>query len=132
MDASTIEEFDFPKDIQDREYRVFPEELENDSQVLFHGTSHEAFKAICKEGFKAAKKLSSISFAHNSSLAMGYACGPEDNGVIIAIRFDSQQALDMKYQSSISTTSAISLQSSAIAMSSVLTSISSVGRKPNP
>jgi len=84
---SPLIQFQWPSNIRDAEYRVFPDEIENDSDILFHGTSCAAFEFIQRDGFKATKVLPSISFARQSSLALSYACNRAGNGVVIAVRF---------------------------------------------
>jgi RNA:NAD 2'-phosphotransferase (TPT1/KptA family) len=88
-----MEVFDFPSDIQERDYRVFPDTLEKDAEVLFHGTSRDAFEAISREGFSPSKVLKSVSFARDSALALSYACQDEGNGVILVVRFCSQSGV---------------------------------------
>ena len=79
--------------LEDRGYRVFPDVLENEEYVCFHGTAEENLHSIIKEGFSIVGNLPSVSFARSSSLALKYACeGRTDQakkGCIIVVRFDS-------------------------------------------
>ncbi|MEZ0084931.1 hypothetical protein ABIF72_007429 [Bradyrhizobium japonicum] len=51
-------------------YNVFPETLENDPDIYFHGTAASALKPIITNGFKPANTLYSVSFSATSSLAL--------------------------------------------------------------
>jgi hypothetical protein len=78
---------------QQNEYRVFPDELENDPDIFFHGTEERVLQAIRDEGFRFPDRprAQSVSFSRVSSLALGYASGKRSNaspnGVVIAVRF---------------------------------------------
>lgn len=85
------EEFTFPNPTGETGYRVFPDEMEDDPLIFFHGTAASNLRPIVAEGFRPLKALTSISFARTSSLALRYACesrGPDSpDGCIIAARF---------------------------------------------
>ena len=85
-----IHPFNEPND--QRGYRIFPEEMEGDSNILFHGTAKDNYLSIAENGFQLKREAPSISFANNSSLALKYACesrmGALSKGVVIAVRFD--------------------------------------------
>lgn len=72
-------------------YKQFPDELENNTNIYFHGTAEANFENLKKQGFqpKPNGKLESISFAKNSSLALNYACEARNetspNGIIIMV-----------------------------------------------
>ena len=92
-----IPEFPLPRNLEDLAYRIFPQEMEEDERVLFHGTSSENYESIIREGFKSAKTLgkegglSSVSFAPNSSGALAHWCtvrGLGVDGVVIAVRYE--------------------------------------------
>lgn len=93
-------------------FKVFPDEFENDPNVLFHGTSEDCAELIKAEGFKSAKlimdeglkpaelimdeglipngPLPSISFARKSSGSIEKACLKRGNGqraVVLAVKF---------------------------------------------
>lgn len=74
-------------------YRVFPNELENDPLVAFHGTARVNLPSILDQGFAFTRTLKSLSFAKNSSLALSYACkartSNSPDGCILVVRFDS-------------------------------------------
>lgn len=74
-------------------YRLFPDELENDDYVAFHGTAEANLKAIIDGGFLFTASLQSLSFAKSSSLALKYACEARSdaspNGCVLAVRFSS-------------------------------------------
>jgi hypothetical protein len=85
--------------LEERGYRVFPDELENDPNVCFHGTADENRQPIIEEGFKPRtdlpgappEALKSVSFAKGSSLPLQHACearaGGTKNGCILVVRF---------------------------------------------
>lgn len=60
-----IKEYKFQSLGEESNYRQFPDELENNSHILFHGTAEVNFENIKKQGFqlKADGELSSNSFA---------------------------------------------------------------------
>lgn len=60
----------------ENEYRLFPDHLENDEFVTFHGTAEAKLGAIIDNGFLFAGSLRSLSFAKTSALALGYALRP--------------------------------------------------------
>jgi hypothetical protein len=74
-------------------YRVFPNELENDPLVAFHGTARMHLPSILDHGFAFMRTLVSLSFAKGSPLALKYACeartSHSPDGCILAVRFDS-------------------------------------------
>jgi len=71
-------------------YRQFPDRLEDDRHVYFHGTAESNLKSIIDVGFQPTGTLASVSFAKASSLALRYACERRAgaNGCIIAVRFN--------------------------------------------
>jgi hypothetical protein len=88
----TVREYPF-KTPRDNQYRVFPDELENDPEIFFHGTEERVLEAIRSDGFKFPDppKAQSVSFARDSSLALGYASDKRSiaspKGCVIAVRF---------------------------------------------
>lgn len=78
-------------------YRLFPDELESDDYVAFHGTAEENLKSIIDGGFLFKASLQSLSFAKSSSLALKYACeargDASPNGCVVAVRFSSFDGL---------------------------------------
>ena len=82
-----------PDNLEASSYRLFPEDLEADDNVFFHGTSRAKAAQICSNGFRACGSLKSVSFARKSSLALMYACkgrGPESpDGCVLAVRYNS-------------------------------------------
>lgn len=86
-----IKEYSFNAIGEEHKYRQFPDELENDLKIYFHGTAQANFKNIKEQGFryKEAGNLTSISFAKNSSLALRCACEARDkespNGILIMV-----------------------------------------------
>jgi hypothetical protein len=63
-------EYPFPEDPSRNDYRLFPDELENDALVLFHGTAEKDLASILKDGFRPPGQLASTSFANNSSVPL--------------------------------------------------------------
>ena len=92
--AETLEH-PFGKPGEHNKYAVFPDELENDPTVFFHGTERRVLEAIREEGFAmpSKPKAQSVSFSRTSGLALGYACEKRSNaspeGVVIAVRFNA-------------------------------------------
>jgi hypothetical protein len=90
--ADTAREYPFGTP-QNNEYRVFPDELENDPEIFFDGTEETVLQAISNEGFRFPDppKAQSDSFSRVSSLALGYAAGMRSkaspNGCVVAVRF---------------------------------------------
>ena len=72
-------------------YQLFPDEMERDPEIFFHGTDRRFLQPIVDGGFHlpTPDKAQSVSFARNSALALGYASGLGSNGVVIAVRFDA-------------------------------------------
>lgn len=74
-------------------YLLFPDDLENDPLVLFHGTAAINLPSILSEGFSPKKALTSSSFSNQSSLSLRYACESRceesPDGVVIAVRFEA-------------------------------------------
>lgn len=71
-------------------YCLFPDYLENDELVAFHGTAEANLSSILANGFTRGC-LPSVSFAKSSSLALRYACEARTeaspNGCVLAVRF---------------------------------------------
>ncbi|MEY8802230.1 hypothetical protein AB9K35_18280 [Leisingera sp. XS_AS12] len=92
-DRQLMEEYPFPQKPKDVGYHVFPEELENDQSIFFHGTSMESFNGILREGFQPGPQLESVSFSSVSSVALGYACDARTDaspaGCVIAVRYSN-------------------------------------------
>ena len=89
-----MKEYEFPSPDQHKGYALFPEELENDPYVLFHGTAEKNLKSIINQGFKAFPPLASVSYAKQSSSCLGHVCSKRssqhsENDVVIAVRFIS-------------------------------------------
>jgi len=86
-----MKQYEFPENIEELEYQVFPFDLENDPAIFFHGTSELAFNSIKKEGFRLTQQLPSISFIKTSPLSLRYACERRSpaspNGVVIVVQF---------------------------------------------
>lgn len=86
-------EYPFPDNLEASKYQLFPEDLQADDNVFFHGTSRAKAAQICSNGFIISGPLLSVSFARKSSLALKYACegrGPESpDGCVLAVRYNS-------------------------------------------
>ena len=84
--------FPFPAAPADTDYRIFPDSLENDDRVFFHGTAEGNLASILANGFRISGELPSVSFGRNSSLSLGYACQARStllpNGVVIAVLYE--------------------------------------------
>ena len=92
MKAKRPKRYNFPDSPEDSAYQLFPDVLENDPNVFFHGTAASNLTSIIRNGFRATKKLCSVSFVTTSPVALKYACDsrgtPPQDGVVIAVRFD--------------------------------------------
>jgi hypothetical protein len=86
-----IQEYWFGTPGETNDYRVFPDELEQDPNVFFHGTDRRFLQSIIDDGFRFPPpgKAQSVSFARTSGITLGYASGLGADGVVIAVRFDS-------------------------------------------
>jgi hypothetical protein len=94
MPTDNPKEFPFPWPNEDKGYALFPADLEEDPLVLFHGTAKTNLEPILKEGFKATKTLSSVSYAKNSTYSLTHVIGARHqwegrDAVIFAVRFAS-------------------------------------------
>jgi len=85
-------EYPFPSAPEENEYRIFPDDMENDGLIFFHGTAEKNLDSIVNNGFRISDNLPSVSFARNSSLSLRYACEVRDDsspcGVVMAVRYD--------------------------------------------
>jgi hypothetical protein len=92
-DNGPIKKYPFQGANEEGGYCLFPDELENDEHVFFHGTAEANLPSIIDNGFRIAGSLPSVSFARTSALALRYACaartGSSPNGCVLAVRFDS-------------------------------------------
>jgi hypothetical protein len=90
---SLPKEYSFLNPNEKNRHRVFPDAIEDDKHILFHGTAAANLESILRNGFRMpAMDPASVSFARDSSLALKYACAPPSQpprkGCIIAVRFD--------------------------------------------
>ncbi len=89
-------EHKFLCDLENLEYCLFPDEMEKDEQIFFHGTTEKNFVSIIATGFRISGDLSSISFARNSSLSLKYACqyrcDDSPRGAVLAVRYECLNA----------------------------------------
>lgn len=87
----TPQNYPFPGADEKNGYRVFPVALENDPDVFFHGTAAANLPGILELGFLIRGNLPSVSFAHDSTVPLKYACDARSKaspeGCIIAVRF---------------------------------------------
>lgn len=96
--------FEFPYPNEDKGYSIFPQNLENNPNVLFHGTAFSNFNSIVNNGFKSAKKLenseeqevllSSVSYAQKSSQCLAHVCqirgsSQDHEFVVFAVKFNT-------------------------------------------
>lgn len=86
-----IPEYPFGSPGEHNGYRLFPDKMEHDPEVFFHGTDRRFLQSIADGGFRLPlpDKAQSVSFARTSALALGYASGLGADGVVIAVRFDA-------------------------------------------
>jgi hypothetical protein len=92
MDEGTsIKEYPFPWPDQDKGYNLFPDELEDDELIAFHGTAEANRQSIVNEGFKFGGTLNSVSFAKQSALALKYGSEARTQasprGCVVVVRF---------------------------------------------
>jgi len=93
----------FPDNMEDKEYRVFPEKIENDTNIFFHGTALEKLNNILLQGFIPQPPLGSVSYAKTSNGAICHAA-KHKNGIIIAVRFADLKAPGLKIEISMAHT----------------------------
>jgi len=90
---TAIRKYPFGQPGGENGYRLFPDKIEDDPLVFFHGTAAANLGSIVGEGFKIQGTLPSVSFGRTSELPLRYACearstaSPE--GCVIAVRFKS-------------------------------------------
>ncbi|WP_406873352.1 hypothetical protein WHT83_06555 [Aminobacter sp. P9b] len=89
--SASITEYPFPWPDEEKGYRVFPQAMEDDALVAFHGTARANLDSIITDGFQFAGSLQSLSFAKQSPSSLSHACGRRSEtspeGVVIAVRF---------------------------------------------
>lgn len=94
-----LKQYIFPNNVgstnnfYDSAYSLFPEALESDATVVFHGTNWSAFNKIKHQGFKppCTGNIKSTSFSFRSPLALGYACSKRcrnNSGVVLVVQFE--------------------------------------------
>lgn len=90
-----MKEYPFLNPCEKTGYRMFPDELENDDDVFYHGTSEANRQPILEGGFKIIGKLPSVSFAKSKVLALDYACKKRSDtspkGCVFAVRFEREE-----------------------------------------
>lgn len=93
---SQYREIVFPGADEDRGYRIYPQDLEEDPAVFFHGTSERNLDSIIQNGFWLGPKSGSTSFAHQSDLALRWAADARkqvgEAGCVIAVRITNPTA----------------------------------------
>ena len=109
-----MKEFSFPWPNESKGYSLFPSDLEENPNIMFHGTGIENFDSIVEDGFKSASQLGkginedflleSVSYAKTSSQCLGYVCNNRDNkhptdGVVFVVEFTSLQHVGIKENS---------------------------------
>lgn len=89
----SIKKYPFGQPSDDNGYRLFPDEIEDDGLVFFHGTAEANLESIVNDGFKIEGALPSVSFGRTSALPLKYACearsAASPNGCVIAVLFQS-------------------------------------------
>jgi hypothetical protein len=100
-----MKEHPFLEPAEEKGYRLFPADLENDELVAFHGTARANLKSIFDNGFRFTADLQSLSFAKNSPLALRYACCARSNsspeGCVLVVRFASLNEAGIANETSI-------------------------------
>jgi hypothetical protein len=88
----TVKRYEFLDPSEGNGYLLFPESLESNEHIFFHGTAETNLASILKTGFKISGILPSVSFAKRSSLSLKYACESRcltsPRGVVIAAMFE--------------------------------------------
>lgn len=89
--SASPKEYPFPWPDEKKGYRLFPDDLESDELVAFHGTARAHLDSIIANGFTFAGTLQSLSFAKDSALPLSYASSSRSadspEGCVIAVRF---------------------------------------------
>ena len=94
-------EIEFNNPNEQNNYLLFATELENDPNVLFHGTSEICALSIIKNGFSPNGSLSSSSFARTSAGSLSHACSKRTDvirGAVLAARFNSLNVLGIQQE----------------------------------
>lgn len=90
-----MEEIQFVAPTGEFGYRLFSTDMEDDKNVVFHGTAEEHLADILSNGFRIVNdSLPSVSFSNASALALKYASEkrgnpPVQRGVIVAAQFEN-------------------------------------------
>ena len=88
-----LQVYEFQRPNEEKGYCLFPDTLENNPKIFFHGTSESVLQSILDKGLQAPATLNSVSLATSSSPALGYACSKRSNvppnGVVIAVSFEA-------------------------------------------
>ena len=85
-------EIEFNSPSEENGYLLFPTELENYPNILFHGTSESCALLIIQNGFRPNGTLTSSSFARTSAVPLGYACNKRTGvikGAVLAARLNN-------------------------------------------
>jgi len=89
----SVTEYPFPEPNEKNGYLLFPNSLENEELVVFHGTARSNLDSIIEGNFKVSGELESISFSSTSSPALGYGCNKRSEqspeGVVLAVKLQS-------------------------------------------
>jgi hypothetical protein len=80
-------EYSFQEPHEGNEYRLFPDELETDDTVYFHGTPLSNLQSILMEGFKPGPVLPSVSYGYTSTTTLEYVRNLPERGCVLAVRF---------------------------------------------
>lgn len=91
--------YEFPCPNEENGYKIFPNILEDDPLVYFHGTSLKNLESIISGGFKSFPPLSSVSYAKQSNYSLSHwysKRGATEDGVVFAVRFETLAAPGIK------------------------------------
>lgn len=94
-------EIEFNCPCEENGYLLFSTELENDPNILFHGTSESCALLIIDNGFNPTGNLPSSSFARASAVPLGYACEKrtnENRGAVLAVRFNNLNVVGIRQE----------------------------------
>lgn len=96
--------YKFPWPNEEKGYSLFPQNIEDNQNILFHGTPARNFDSIVNNGFKSTKEcgegtdsnfvLPSTSYAKNSNQSLSHVCerrskNQDEEFVVFAVKFQS-------------------------------------------
>src|SRR5262245_23019848 len=91
----SITEYKFPAKPGENGFRLFPDKVEDDPNVVFHGTPYRNFDSIIAENVWLTGKSKCASYANKSAGALQYACSNRQGaqGCIFVAQFKCNEGV---------------------------------------